>query len=378
MLFDELTIRELTLHNRIVVSPMCQYSSTDGFASDWHLVHLGSRAVGGASLIFTEAAAVSAEGRISPQDLGIYEEEHIEQLARITSFLRDQGTIPGIQLAHAGRKGSTLRPWEGNAAVPESKGGWKPVAPSVIPFSEAYAMPVALDEKGIQRVVKSFADAAGRALQAGFQVIEIHSAHGYLLHEFLSPISNKRTDSYGGSLENRCRLLCEVVAAVRKVWPAAYPLFVRISATDWIEGGWDLDQSIHLVEKIAPLGVDLIDCSSGGIAPGAKIPIRAGYQVSFAREIRKETNVMTGAVGLITSASQADLILREESADIVIMAREFLRQPYWPLQVARELGFPIPWPVQYLRAAPDGTPPREPIRVPEGMDALAEHDANLE
>lgn len=378
MLFDELTIRELTLHNRIVVSPMCQYSSTDGFASDWHLVHLGSRAVGGASLIFTEAAAVSAEGRISPQDLGIYEDEHIEQLARITSFLRDQGTIPGIQLAHAGRKGSTLRPWEGNAAVPESKGGWKPVAPSAIPFSEAYAMPVALDEKGIQSVVKSFADAARRALQAGFQVIEIHSAHGYLLHEFLSPISNKRTDSYGGSLENRCRLLCEVVAAVRKVWPAAYPLFVRISATDWIEGGWDLDQSIHLVEKIAPLGVDLIDCSSGGIAPGAKIPIRAGYQVPFAREIRKETNVMTGAVGLITSASQADLILRETSADIVVMAREFLRQPYWPLQIARELGFPIPWPVQYLRAAPDGTPPREPIRVPEGMDALAEHDANLE
>jgi 2,4-dienoyl-CoA reductase-like NADH-dependent reductase (Old Yellow Enzyme family) len=378
MLFDELTIRELTLRNRMVVSPMCQYSSMDGFANDWHLVHLGSRAVGGASLIFTEAAAVSAEGRISPHDLGIYKDEHIEQLSRITSFLRDQGSIPGIQLAHAGRKGSTLRPWEGNAAVPESKGGWKPVAPSAIPFSAAYAQPVALDENGIEGVVKSFAAAAGRALQAGFQVIEIHSAHGYLLHEFLSPISNKRTDSYGGSLENRCRLLGEVVAAVRKVWPAAYPLFVRISATDWMEGGWDLDQSVQLVEKIAPLGVDLIDCSSGGIAPGANIPIRAGYQVPFAREIRNETDVMTGAVGLITSANQADTILREESADIVIMAREFLRQPYWPLQVAHDLGFPIPWPVQYLRAAPDGTPTREPIRPPEGMDALAEHDANLE
>jgi 2,4-dienoyl-CoA reductase-like NADH-dependent reductase (Old Yellow Enzyme family) len=378
MLFDELSIRELTLRNRIVVSPMCQYSSTDGFANDWHLVHLGSRAVGGASLIFTEAAAVSAEGRISPQDLGIYKDEHIEQLSRITSFLRDQGSIPGIQLAHAGRKGSTLRPWEGNAAVAESTGGWSPVAPSAIPFSSTYPQPMALDEKGIQGVVKSFAAAAGRALQAGFQVIEIHSAHGYLLHEFLSPISNKRTDSYGGSLENRCRLLGEVVAAVRKVWPAAYPLFVRISVTDWIEGAWDLDQSIELVEKIAPLGVDLIDCSSGGIAPGAKIPIRAGYQVPFAREIRNETGVMTGALGLITSASQADAILREESADIVIMAREFLRQPYWPLHVGHELGFPMPWPVQYLRAAPDGTPTREPIRLPEGMDALAEHDANVE
>jgi 2,4-dienoyl-CoA reductase-like NADH-dependent reductase (Old Yellow Enzyme family) len=378
MLFDELTIRDLTLRNRIVVSPMCQYSSTDGFATDWHLVHLGSRAVGGASLVFTEAAAVSAEGRISPQDLGIYEDEHIEQLARITRFLREQGSIPGIQLAHAGRKGSTVRPWEGNGAVPESNGGWKPVAPSAIPFSEAYAKPVALDENGIRGVVKSFANAAQRALEAGFQVIEIHSAHGYLLHEFLSPISNKRTDSYGGSLENRCRLLCEVVAAVRRVWPAGYPLFVRISATDWIDGGWDVDQSVELAKKIAPLGVDLIDCSSGGIAPGAKIPIRAGYQVPFAQEIRYETKIMTGAVGLITSARQADTILREENADVVLLAREFLRQPYWPLQVASDLGFAVPWPVQYLRAAPDGTPAREPIRPPEGMEAFAEHDANLE
>lgn len=378
MLFDELTIRELTLRNRIVVSPMCQYSSEDGFATDWHLVHLGSRAIGGASVVFTEAAAVSAEGRISPQDLGIYKDQHIEQLARITRFLREQGTIPGIQLAHAGRKGSTVRPWEGSGAVPESKGGWKPVAPSAVPFSEAYAKPIALDENGIRGVVKSFANAAQRALEAGFQVIEIHSAHGYLLHEFLSPISNTRTDSYGGSLENRCRLLCEVVAAIRRVWPEGFPLFVRISATDWIEGGWDIDQSVELAKKIGPLGVDLIDCSSGGIAPGANIPIRPGYQVPFAQEIRYETKIMTGAVGLITSARQADTILREENADIVILAREFLRQPYWPLQVASELGFAVPWPVQYLRAAPDGTPAREPIRPPEGMEAFAEHDANLE
>ena len=377
-LFDELTIRGVTLRNRIVVSPMCQYSSTDGFATDWHLVHLGSRAVGGASLVFTEASAVSPEGRISPQDLGIWKDDHIEPLARITRFLREQGTVPGIQLAHAGRKGSTVRPWEGSGAVPESNGGWIPVAPSPVAFAPGYPTPAALDEKGIQGVVKSFADAARRALAAGFQVIEIHSAHGYLLHEFLSPLSNRRVDSYGGSLENRCRLLREVISAVRTVWPASNPLFVRISATDWIEGGWDLDQSVQLAQQIAPLGVDLIDCSSGGIAPGAKIPIHAGYQVPFAREIRHEVNILTGAVGLITSAAQADTILREESADVVLLAREFLRHPYWPIEVARELGFPVSWPEQYLRAAPDGTPSREPVPPPEGMDMLTEHDARHE
>jgi 2,4-dienoyl-CoA reductase-like NADH-dependent reductase (Old Yellow Enzyme family) len=377
-LFDELTIRGVTLRNRIVVSPMCQYSSADGFATDWHLVHLGSRAVGGASLVFTEASAVSPEGRISPQDLGIWKDDHIEPLARITRFLREQGAVPGIQLAHAGRKGSTVRPWEGSGAVPESNGGWVPVAPSPVAFAPGYPMPAALDEKGIQGVVKSFAEAARRALAAGFQVIEIHSAHGYLLHEFLSPLSNRRVDSYGGSLENRCRLLREVVSAVRTVWPASNPLFVRISATDWIEGGWDLDQSVQLAQQIAPLGVDLIDCSSGGIAPGAKIPIHAGYQVPFAREIRHEVNILTGAVGLITSAAQADTILREESADVVLLAREFLRHPYWPLEVGRELGFPVSWPVQYLRSAPDGTPTREPVPPPEGMDALTEHDAKRE
>ncbi len=371
-LFDELQIRAATLRNRIVVSPMCEYSSTDGFANDWHLVHLGSRAVGGASLVFTEASAVSPEGRISPQDLGIYKEAHIENLSRITRFICDQGAIPGMQIAHAGRKGSTLRPWDGSGAIPESKGGWIPVAPSAIPFADGYATPAALDLNGIRAVVKAFADAARRACQAGFGVLEIHAAHGYLLHEFLSPLSNHRTDSYGGSFENRTRLLCEVLAAVRRVWPESAPLFLRISATDWIDGGWDLDQSTRLAELVGPLGVDLIDCSSGGLAPGAKIPTRAGYQVSFADEIRRETGILTGAVGLITTAGQADAILREGKADVVLLAREFLRQPYWPLHVARELGFPISWPAQYLRAAPDGTPQREALSLPELKRCMAE------
>ncbi len=371
-LFDELQIRAATLRNRIVVSPMCEYSSTDGFANDWHLVHLGSRAVGGASLVFTEASAVSPEGRISPQDLGIYKDAHIENLSRITRFICDQGAIPGMQIAHAGRKGSTLRPWDGAGAIPESKGGWIPVAPSAIPFADGYATPAALDLNGIRAAVKAFADAARRACQAGFGVLEIHAAHGYLLHEFLSPLSNHRTDSYGGSFENRTRLLCEVVAAVRRVWPESAPLFLRISATDWIEGGWDLEQSTRLAELVGPLGVDLIDCSSGGLAPGAKIPTRAGYQVSFADEIRRETGILTGAVGLITTAGQADAILREGKADVVLLAREFLRQPYWPLHVARELGFPISWPAQYLRAAPDGTPQREALSLPELKRCMAE------
>jgi 2,4-dienoyl-CoA reductase-like NADH-dependent reductase (Old Yellow Enzyme family) len=373
-LFDELAIRDVTLRNRIVVSPMCQYSSTDGFATDWHLVHLGSRAVGGAALVFTEASAVSPEGRISPQDLGIYKDEHIEMLARVTRFIRSQGALAGVQLAHAGRKGSTHRPWEKSGSVPESAGGWKAVAPSAVPF-EGYATPVALDDGGIQAVVKSFAAAARRACEAGFQVIEIHSAHGYLLHEFLSPLSNKRTDSYGGSFENRTRLLREVIAAVRKAWPESYPLWVRISATDWIEGGWDLDQSVELAQVIGPLGADLVDCSSGGIALGAKIPIRAGYQFPFAEEIRLKAGILTGAVGMITTAAEADSILRQEKADVVLLAREFLRQPYWPLRVAHESGFPVPWPVQYLRAAPDGTPAREPVNLPDLKRCMSEHHA---
>jgi 2,4-dienoyl-CoA reductase-like NADH-dependent reductase (Old Yellow Enzyme family) len=371
-LFDELNIRAATLRNRIVVSPMCEYSSADGFANDWHLVHLGSRAVGGASLVFTEASAVSAVGRISPQDLGIYKDAHIENLSRITRFICEQGAIPGIQLAHAGRKGSTLRPWDGSGAIPESKGGWIPVAPSAIPFADGYAKPAALDLNGIRAIVKEFADAARRACEAGFGVIEIHAAHGYLLHEFLSPLSNQRTDSYGGSFENRTRLLCEVVAAVRRVWPESAPLFLRISATDWIEGGWDLDQSVRLAELVGSLGVDLIDCSSGGLALGAKIPIRAGYQVPFADEIRRRSGALTGAVGLITTAAQADAILREGKADVVLLAREFLRQPYWPLNVAHELGFPCSWPAQYLRAAPDGTPQREALSLPELRRCMAE------
>jgi len=286
--------------------------------------------------------------------------------------------VPGIQLAHAGRKASTPPPWEGPGFIPESKGGWKPVAPSAIPFSDTYAMPIALNETGIQSVIKAFADAAGRALRTGFEVIEIHSAHGYLLHEFLSPLANKRTDSYGGSFENRTRLLREVVSAVRRVWPERSPLLVRISATDWAGGGWDIDQSVALAEQLIPLGVDLIDCSSGGLVPKVQIPARPGYQVPFADEIRQQTGIMTGAVGMITSAAQADQILGEDKADIVLLAREFLRQPYWPLMVGQELGFPVSWPIQYLRAAPEGSPPREGIALPEGESALAEHDANLE
>ena len=377
-LFDELQIRDVLLRNRIVVSPMCQYSSTDGFANDWHLVHFGSRAVGGASLVFTEACAVSAEGRISPQDLGIWKHDHISFLSRITQFLLAQGTVPGIQLAHAGRKASTPRPWERGGFVPESQGGWKPVAPSAIPFSDTYAQPAALDATGIQKVIKDFAAAATRALQAGFKIIEIHSAHGYLLHEFLSPLANQRTDSYGGSIENRTRLLREVVTAVRRVWPAGYPLFVRISATDWVPGSWDLEQSVALAESLVPLGVDLIDCSSGGMVPNAQIPVAPGYQVHFADEIRERTGILTGAVGMITNAGQADTILDQSKADIVILAREFLRQPYWPLAVARDLGFPVTWPVQYLRAAPDNTPPREPIKLPANASTQAEHDETQE
>ena len=354
-LFDPLQIRDVTLGSRIVVSPMCQYSSPDGFATDWHLVHLGSRAVGGAALVFTEASAVTPEGRISPWDLGIWKDEHIEPLARITRFIRQQGAVPGIQLAHAGRKGSTKRPWEGVGEVPESEGGWKPLAPSPIAFEPSYPVPAALEEAGIRRIVNAFAEAARRALEAGFEVLELHAAHGYLIHEFLSPLSNQRTDSYGGSLDHRIRVLYETVAAVRKVWPARLPLFVRISATDWVEGGWDLDQSIYAVKKIAPLGVDLIDCSSGGLDARQKIPAQPGYQAPFAQQIREATGVMTGAVGLIEVPAMASQILRQNKADVVIFAREFLRRPYWPLEEASKMGVARPWAAQYLRAAPKDT-----------------------
>jgi 2,4-dienoyl-CoA reductase-like NADH-dependent reductase (Old Yellow Enzyme family) len=336
LLFDPLPIRSITLPNRIAVSPMCQYSSQNGFANDWHLVHLGSRAVGGAGLVFTEATAVTPEGRISPEDLGIWSDDHVDFLSRIVQFLKSQGSVPGIQLAHAGRKGSTQRPWDGAGAAPPEKGGWAPVAPSAVAYSESYAMPRALSKEEIRGIVDAFTQAARRALHAGFSVVELHAAHGYLLHEFFSPLSNERTDEYGGSFENRTRLAREVVSAIRKVWPAHLPLFIRISATDWKEGGWNLDQSVELARQIAPLGVDLVDCSSAGLVHDQKIVTGPGFQVPFAERIRHDAGVMTGAVGLIETKEQVAEILARNQADLVFMAREFLRDPYWPLRAARE------------------------------------------
>ena len=350
-LFDPLTLRGITLRNRIAVSPMCEYSSTGGFPTDWHLVHLGSRAVGGAGLVLTEAAAVTAEGRISPQDLGIYGDQHIEPLRRITRFIDEQGAVAGIQLAHAGRKASTARPWEGKAAVSLEDGGWRPVVgPSAMAFDDGYVLPEPLSVDAISQVVQSFAQAAKRAADAGFRVAELHAAHGYLLHEFLSPLSNLRTDQYGGSFENRTRILSETVEAVRSVWPERFPLFVRISATDWTEGGWDIEQSVELTRVLKPLGVDLIDTSTGGNVPHAKIPVGPGYQVQFAEQIKRGTGVLTGAVGLITDPQQADGIIRKGQADLVLLARELLRDPYWPRRAAKELGAEIAAPVQYGRA----------------------------
>lgn len=371
-LFDPLILRGVTLSNRIAVSPMCQYSSREGFATDWHLVHLGSRAAGGAGLVFTEAAAVLPEGRISPQDLGIWSDQHIPMLARIARFVRGQGSAPGVQLAHAGRKASTRRPWEGHGAVPAREGGWSNVvAPTSLPFAEGYPLPHELDDAGIGQILEGFAQAAARAQEAGFQVIEIHAAHGYLLHEFLSPLSNHRQDGYGGALENRTRLLREVVTAVRRVWPERLPLFVRISATDWAEGGWDIEQSVELARQLRPLGVDLIDCSSGGTLPHVEMPVGPGYQTPFAERIRREAGIPTGAVGMITSPAQADHILRTGQADLILMAREFLRDPYWPLRAARELGYYTAWPVQYLRAAPPGSEARSTADLAE-VDAAME------
>jgi 2,4-dienoyl-CoA reductase-like NADH-dependent reductase (Old Yellow Enzyme family) len=363
-LFDPLSIRDLTLANRVVVSPMCQYSSTDGFANDWHFVHLGSRGVGGAGLVLTEATAVLPEGRISPQDLGIWSDKHIEPLARIVRFIHEQGTVAGMQLAHAGRKASTWRPWEGSGAVPESEGGWKKVvAPSALRFADNYPMPQALTKDGIQEIVAAFAQAARRACDAGFRVIEIHAAHGYLIHEFLSPLSNQRDDAYGGSFENRTRLIREIVAAVRSSWPKGAPLFVRISATDWVDGGWDIRQSVELARALKQLDVDLIDCSSGGTVPHAEIPVGPGYQTPFAEQIRRDTGIMTGAVGMITSPVQAEHIIATQQADAVVIAREFLRDPYWPLRAARKLDQSISWPVQYLRAAPRGAQARVAVNL---------------
>ena len=350
LLFTPLKLRDVTLKNRIVVSPMCQYSSEDGFPNDWHFVHLGSRAVGGAGLVFTEATAVEDIGRISPQDLGLWKDAHTEPLARIARFVAQNGATPGIQLAHAGRKASAYRPWEGGGAVPAEKGGWQTVGPSPIPFDEGWPAPAQLDAAGIQRIIRAFADAAGRALEAGFQVIELHGAHGYLLHAFLSPISNQRTDRYGGPLENRVRFAREVTRAVRAKWPERLPLIIRISATDWVPGGWELEDSLTLARLLAEDGADVIDCSSGGSVPHAKIPGGPGYQTPFAERIRRESNIKTAAVGLIRSAFQAEHILRTEQADLVVLARELLRDPYWPLRAARELRADVPWPVQYERA----------------------------
>lgn len=350
-LLTPLTLRDVTFRNRVVVSPMCQYSSVDGFANDWHLVHLGSRAVGGAGLVMTEATAVTPEGRISPADLGLWKDAHGEFLARIVAFLEGQGAIAGIQLAHAGTKASTAPPWEGGGPVDAQAGGWRPVlGPSPRPFADGHPVPEALDEAGIQRIVQAFAEATTRALRAGFRVVEVHAAHGYLLHSFLSPLANQRTDRYGGSFENRTRLVKEVVTAVRAQWPAHLPLFVRLSCTDWVEGGWDLPQSIQLAKDLKGLGVDLIDCSSGGMVPVAVIPAGPGYQTAFAARIKAEAGIATGAVGIITAPAQADHVLRTEQADMVLIAREMLRDPYWVLHAAKALGKDVPWPKQYERA----------------------------
>ncbi|ABF41395.1 NADH--flavin oxidoreductase/NADH oxidase [Candidatus Koribacter versatilis Ellin345] len=351
-LFDPLHIRSLTLKHRVVVSPMCQYSSQDGFASDWHLVQLGRFAVGGASLVFTEANAVTPEGRISPSDLGIWKDDHIEPLARIVRFIKQQGAYAGTQLAHAGRKASTAEPWNGGRGLTEDQGGWQDVyAPSAIPFNDTYIQPVALDKPGIQRIVAAFGAAAQRALLAGFEVVEIHGAHGYLANEFLSPLSNQRTDEYGGSFENRTRFVREVTEAIRRVWPERLPLFMRVSATDYAPGGWTIEESVELARIVKPLGVDLIDTSSGGLIGGVQIPVGPGYQVNFADRIRREAGILTGAVGMITSPAQADQIVRNGNADVVLLARELLRHPNWPLSAARTLNQKIDWPRQHIRAA---------------------------
>jgi 2,4-dienoyl-CoA reductase-like NADH-dependent reductase (Old Yellow Enzyme family) len=372
-LFDELKIRDVRLANRIGVSPMCQYSCDDGLATDWHFVHLGSRAVGGAALVIAEATAVLPEARISPQDSGIWSEAHIEPLARITKFIHSQGSVAGIQIAHAGRKASTARPWDGTGKLTEREGGWSDVvAPSAIAFAPNYPMPAAATIERIAAIVEGFGKAAQRALDAGFRVLEIHSAHGYLLHEFLSPFSNHRSDLYGGSFENRTRIVREVVGRVRRYWPERLPLFIRISSTDWVEGGWDIEQAVELARNLGKLGVDLVDCSSGGNVADAKIPLGPGYQVQFAERIRRDAGILTGAVGMITEAQQADEIIRGGQADIVLLAREMLRDPYWPLHAAAQLGKSISWPAQYLRAAPAGAAARRPAEEIEAAQAVAE------
>lgn len=350
-LFSPLRLREVKFRNRVFVSPMCQYSSRDGMPTDWHLVHLGSRAVGGAGLVMVEATAVTPEGRISPDDSGIWSDAHAEAFRPIAEFIRSAGAVPAIQLAHAGRKASTDAPWNGGGPLDAAHRGWTPVAPSPIPFDTGYPTPRELSGADLDAVVTAFADAAQRALSAGFEVVEIHAAHGYLLHEFLSPHANRRTDDYGGSLANRMRLVLRVVEVVRAVWPQRLPLLLRISATDWADGGWDLPQSVELARAVKPLGVDLIDCSSGGLLPKVRIPLEPGYQVPFAEAIRREAQIATGAVGLITDAEQAERIVADGQADAVLLARAFLQDAYWPLHAAAALGVEAAWPQQYGRAA---------------------------
>jgi 2,4-dienoyl-CoA reductase-like NADH-dependent reductase (Old Yellow Enzyme family) len=349
-LLSPLIIKDIIFKNRIAISPMCQYSAVDGFANDWHLVHLGSRAVGGAALIIQEATAVSPEGRITPADLGIYKEEHVEKLQRIASFINQQGAVAGIQLAHAGRKASCALPWNGGKQLSKKAGGWRTVAPSTVAFNPEDDIPKELDTNGIMKVIADFKVAAIRALQAGYKLIEIHAAHGYLIHQFLSPLSNRRTDEYGGSFENRIRLILEILKAVQTVWPQNLPLFVRISATDWAEGGWDINEAIKLSSILKTYGVDLIDCSSGGLVPYAKIPFGPGYQVAFAERIKKETGILTGAVGMITEVPQAENILSKGEADLILIARESLRKPYFAFHAAQVLNDDIEWPLQYMRA----------------------------
>ncbi|MCE7039663.1 NADPH dehydrogenase NamA [Dyadobacter sp. CY312] len=351
-LFSPFQLKSITFRNRIAVSPMCQYSSVDGFANDWHLVHLGSRAVGGAGLIISEATAVSPAGRISPDDLGIYLDEHIEKLSQITRFISEHGAVPGIQLAHAGRKASTNAAWKGRGQVSLSDGGWKTLAPSAIPLNQGDDAPLEMSLDDIGALIKDFASAAIRAYKAGFKVIELHAAHGYLIHQFLSPLSNTRTDEYGGSFENRVRLLLEIIDAVKSVWPEELPLIVRISATDWAENGWDVEQSVKVSKLLLEKGIDLVDVSSGGLVSYQKIPVKPLYQVPFAAEIKKAVGIPTGAVGLITTPAEAESILENGQADLIFMAREFLRDPYFPIHAAIELDENITWPIQYERAKP--------------------------
>jgi len=359
-LFSPLSLRSVTLPNRIGVSPMCQYSCEDGFANDWHFAHLSARAVGGAALVFTEAAAVTPEGRISPQDLGVWSQKHFEPLERIARFIDAQGAVAGVQLAHAGRKASTYRPWSGAGSLKAIDGAWPTYGPSAVAFADNFATPEALTADGILKITQAFALAAARAVAAGFRAIEIHSAHGYLMHEFLSPFSNRRVDRYGGPLENRARLLAECVEAVRGAIPDRIPVFVRLSCSEWTPGGFDIDEVVTLARRLKTLGVDVVDCSSGGNVATAVVPAGPGYQVKFAERVRRDADILTAAVGMITSPAQADQIVRNGEADIALLARAMLRDPYWALRAAAELGHAISWPAQYLRAGPHGAPQRQP------------------